>query len=135
MTFPYAHVNVAKMMPRRGKPMTAQTLVIDDESRWIDSTTEKSRQIQAIYARIVADRELSLWKMYEICSKNLSRLEEQRSLGQDDVRIHNQIETTKLEIAEIEAEMKGEGGLLFQVRELFWKNLRKSDNLPLRELD
>jgi hypothetical protein len=114
--------------------MTAQTLVIDDESRWIDSTTEKSRQIQAIYARIVADRELSLWKMYEICSKNLSRLEEQRSLGQDDVRIHNQIETMKQELAKIEAEMKGEGGLLFQVRELFWENLQKSNRLPAHEL-
>jgi hypothetical protein len=102
------------MMPRRGKPMTAQTPIIDDES-------SKSRQIQAIYARIVADRELSLWKMYEICSKNLSRLEEQRALGQDDVRIHNQIETIKLEMAEIEVEMKREGGCCFKYANCFGK--------------
>lgn len=108
--------------------MTTQTLIIDDEPRWMDSATETSRQIQAIYARIVAQRTLSLWQRYEICSKNLSRLEEQQSQGQDDVRIHNQIETMKQEIAKIELEMKGETGLLFQVRELLCENLQKSEH-------
>ncbi|MFN8456327.1 MAG: hypothetical protein U0401_16945 [Anaerolineae bacterium] len=107
--------------------MSTRILTVDEEPRWLGLAAETIHQIKDIYLRIVDQRSLSLWQRYEICCKNLSRLEIQRSQGQEDVQIHNQIETIKQEIAEIELEMKGEEGILCQVYRLFSESLQLSE--------
>lgn len=92
----------------------------NNQPRWLSlSTPEMSQQMQTIYIRIITQRWLALWEICEIYSKNLSRLEILAAQGQEDVRIPNQIEATKQEMAQIELEMKGEAGLLFQVRKFY----------------
>ncbi|MBI1876762.1 MAG: hypothetical protein HYR94_00725 [Chloroflexi bacterium] len=90
----------------------------DHESR-LALFTETDQQIQAILNRIVDRRRHALLEIYEICFNNLSLLEIQLAQGQDDIGIYNQIEAIKQKLAEIESEIKGETGLVFQGLKLF----------------
>lgn len=109
--------------------MTTHALTIN-KLRWLTLAAETNQQIQAIQNRIVNQRLLSLWQRYEICAKNLSHLELQRSQGQSDLHLHNQIEEIVKEIAEIESEIKGEEGFLFHVNKLFCETPQKSESFP-----